>query len=176
MPHHRNDPIRRTGRFDPVRRRQAEQECEDLRAELREIDASLASIGARRHSLAKKLAACRDELWPRDRRRFGRRPGPDGAVQLPTLPEQPTKLWGRRLRAICLGILKVTGTSTLTELHVLLHRRGYEVDSDNAVKALADALGYETDNGRASRVGRGIYEALPGTGATPALQDLDEAC
>ena len=47
-----------------------------------------------------------------------------------------------------------------------IHRRGAVIDSTLPVKALADALGYETRQGRACRTGRGIYQLVPSP--TPA--------
>lgn len=158
----RVDPIRRQSRLDPAHRRRLAESCERLQGELARADTLLAEVGARRHQLARELAAVRDQLWPRDARRYGRRPGPDGSAQLPPLPATATKLWGRRLRAVCLAILRATGSTTLRELHALLHHRGYDVDSAQPVKALADALGYETDQGRARRLRRGVYEAASG--------------
>jgi hypothetical protein len=61
-----------------------------------------------------------------------------------------------------LNILGRVGRITLTQLHVLLHRHGVAVDSAHPVKALADALGYETDIGNTQRVARGTYELMPG--------------
>jgi hypothetical protein len=157
--HRRLDPIRRRGDLDPAVRRKLHRTSDRLRRELDRTDRLLAQLGARRHRLAGQLAQNRDRLWPKDRDRYGRRPGPDGAVVLGPLPTRPTKLWGRRLRAACLAILGATGESSLPELHAHLHHRGYEVDSAHPVKALADALGYETDQGRARRIARGVYEA-----------------
>lgn len=168
----RVDPLRRQSRLDHTRWHQLHTAWTETRAELDRIDALLTRLAARRHHLAARLAAHRDQLWPRDRNRYGRRPGTDGTVQLPTLPATTTKLWGRRLRAVCLALLRLTGESTLTELHVLLHRRGYELDSTHPVKALADALRYETLQGRARRTARGIYAANPGLGTLPTLNDL----
>lgn len=169
------DPLRRHGRLDREARRRRQHACEKLRQEITRTDSLLAKLGARRHRLALELAEHRDQLYPRDARRFGRRPGPGGTVQLPPLAANPTKLRGRRLRGVCLAIMKLAGESTLGELHAQLHHRGYEIDCPQPVKALADALGYETDRGCARRVSRGVYAAVGGTAAIATLQDIADA-
>lgn len=168
MTSRRVDPIRRQSTLDPRHRRKVHRAYQHLRTELDRTDAVLARLAARRHRLALRLADHRDQLWPPDRQRFGRRPGADGRPQLPPLPSPSTRLWGRRLRAVCLALLRRAGEVTLTELHVLLHRGGYEIDSTHPVKALADALGYETDHGRAHRVARGVYGPVLGPSVTAA--------
>ena len=45
----------------------------------------------------------------------------------------------------------------LTEIHAALRRAGYELASDQPVKQLANALGYEASIGRARRTARGTY-------------------
>lgn len=159
-PSRRVDPLRRELNRDT--RQKLLSESEELQREVDSTDALLAELGARRHRLALQIAELRDRLWPRDPRRFGRRPGGDGSVQLPPLPSGSTKLWGRRLRAACLAILRSAGETTLAELHALLHHQGFEVESPHPVKALADALGYETDQGRAHRAARGVYAPAGG--------------
>ena len=51
----------------------------------------------------------------------------------------------------------------LTELHAQLHRHGFGIAHRHPVKALADALGYETEQGNTRRVSRGVYALTPGT-------------
>jgi len=48
---------------------------------------------------------------------------------------------------------------SLTELHARLHRSDLAVAGRYPVKVLADALGYESDQGRVRRVQRGVYSA-----------------
>jgi hypothetical protein len=64
---------------------------------------------------------------------------------------------------VCLAILSALGPQALPDLHAMLHRAGFAVANDLPVKALADALGYEADGGRARRVSRGVYALMPGT-------------
>lgn len=71
-----------------------------------------------------------------------------------------TQLWGRKLRAACREILQRRGPTPLVEIHAQLHREGYAVQHPHPVKALADALGYDTDQGRVRRNQRGVYELI----------------
>lgn len=87
---------------------------------------------------------------------------PGGTIRLPPLSERPTPLWGRRLRSVCLALLRRAGPLILPEIHALLHHHGYRIDSSNPVKTLSDALAYEVEQGRAVRLERGVYG--PGSG------------
>ena len=151
---------------------------------MRSTDRALAALAAERQRLARRLAAVREELWPRAEWPQGRRPPRDALEDaLPPLPERPTWLWGRRLRAVCLRLLARCGTMPLRQLHALLHLHGFGVAGDQPVKVLADALGHESERGLAVRTSRGVYDVAPGYRPPPGrpgflvavdLPELDE--
>lgn len=154
----RVDPIRRTVPLIGAVRAGAVASRDRLLAELDGVDAQLTALARRRIQLTDRLAELRDELWPVATHPRGRRPAPSGELALPPLPEQPTWLEGRRLRSVCLVLLRRVGRLSLPRLHALLHAHGYGIDSAHATKALSDALSYEVECGRARRVRRGEYE------------------
>lgn len=110
-----------------------------------------------------------------------RRPAPPHHPP-PVPPPAPNAIpvSGRHLRYAALAVLIRAGTPlTLTEIHRGLHLNGFVIASNNRVKALADALGYEHRQGRARRTARGVYavgelspwrrrQALRGYGGRPA--------
>lgn len=155
------DPIRQESKLFGEQRRAVQRRCDDLHDDLRAIDAQLSELARRRRDIVVELRRHRDRLYPRILTR-GRQPMADGAEQLPPVAADATFLSGRRLRSVCLALLRQYGTLALTELHVLLHRDGYAVAHRRPVQALADALGYEHDCGRAERVSRGTYAAASG--------------
>ncbi len=169
----RRDTVRRTSPVLGAVRARLESTREQLLTELDDVDAQLAALSARRHRLADRLAELCEDLWPAALHPRGRRPAETGESELPPLPEQPIWLAGRRLRSVCLALLRNAGRLTLVRLHALLHTYGYGVDNAHAAKALSDALAYEVECGRARRVRRGEYECAgppprPGRhGATP---------
>jgi hypothetical protein len=72
---------------------------------------------------------------------------------------RPRAVRGAALRSLCSALLRRHGELALVELHTLIHVYGYEILSRTPVKTLADSLGYETLEGRAERVRRGVYRA-----------------
>ena len=168
MFHNRVDPLLGEGRLIGERRAVVVARCAELSSSLDELDAQLADIVRKRREVAGELRKHRRRLWPKLAHR-ARQPGPDGSVQLPPVPNDATYLWGRRLRAVCVALLDRMGSLPLVELHGLLHRYRVAVAGTHPVKALADALGYETDKGRVRRVSRGVYEALTGAARTGPL-------
>lgn len=158
----RVDPIVGEGRLIGERRRAVERRCAALAQRMAELDAELLHLSKQRRTLALELKQHRRRLWPALLRR-GRRPAPDGGVQLPPVSASAQHLRGRRLRSACLALLGRVGRCPLPELHALLHRLGYAVAGDHPAKAIADALGHETDAGRAHRVQRGVYELPAGS-------------
>ncbi len=152
------DRIRTQSAARPNRRAALEQERDRLLTALDELDTELAERTRRRCQLLERLGELREALWPTARYGRGRRPAPTGTSDLPPLPDAPTWLAGRRLRSVCLALLRRAGRLTLRNLHAMLHAHGYGIESDHPVKALSDALAYETESGRARRVGRGVYE------------------
>lgn len=157
----RVDPIRQETAVFGERRAQELERYENTLASLRRVDAQLAALSAQRHRMYEELRAQHRRLWTVLVRR-GRKPLPGGEEALPPVRHDARQLWGRRLRSMCLAILRVHRTPLrLVDLHAELHRRGFVVASDQPVKALADALGYERLEGRVRRVERGVYELLP---------------
>lgn len=127
--------------------------------ELDQLDAELEVLCARRRGVLERLRGLRTRLWltpPGPHRRRG----PIGTPPLPPAPPGATPLWGRDLRLTVLAILHRHGTCSLRELHGLLHRYGYTIDSDRPVQRLSDALSYEVEERRCERVERGVYRAL----------------
>lgn len=159
--HRRIDPIRSTGPLFGKKRAAVEQLCSGMADRIAELDRQLLSLSKQRRTIATELKQQRRRLWPRLYTR-GRAPGPDGSVQLPPVPTDAHFLWGRRLRSACRALLARLGETTLVELHATLHRLGYAISSRTPVKALADALGYDADEGHVVRVRRGVYALPPG--------------
>jgi len=157
--HRRVDPILQEGPVCGRPRQELIGRCAVLDDRLRDLDREMDELSRRRQAIC-------DELRLHRRRLFtpltlnGRRPSPDGDMQLPPVAQGAARLWGRRLRRLCLALLHRLGPLTLTELHAQIHRHRFAVDSLTPVKALADALGYETDSGRAQRIRRGTYRTL----------------
>jgi hypothetical protein len=97
-------------------------ERDALVAELAELDAELLERSIRRRALIAELADLRDELYPVVDTFWGRRPPDLDVAPLPPIVEGADPLRGRRLRAACVAILRRHGTTSLRELHGLLHR------------------------------------------------------
>ena len=104
-----------------------------------------------------------ETLWPLAHDRRNRRPPKPGGLWLPPLPVQAVQLSGQSLRSTSQELLRRHGTLTLVELHTLLHVYGFELRHPYPVKALADAMAYETREGRCQRVARGVYRSLLST-------------
>lgn len=154
----RVDPLPRYGMVFGELRRTLLAERDQLRRDLARLDAQLADLARRRQAVKDDLDERHRRLFPDPDHRRGRQPDPDGRPQLPPLEHETVKLWGRRLRSVCLALLRASGALPLPALHALLHRHGYEIEGDNQVKVLADAMAYEVDQGRARRPKRGVYE------------------
>lgn len=158
------DPLRQYIPLLGPARRALEAQCQQLRADLAALDDELTALIRRRRTLAANLSDARTRLV-RTLRFPARRPAPDGSEQLPPIEAKPSPLSGRRLRSVCLALLRKLGPLPLTELHALLHQHGYVIDSRHPVKCLADTMGYEVDHARALRVARGKYAAAPPSAA-----------
>jgi hypothetical protein len=137
-------------------------ERDELLHRTAELDRALLAGHTERLAIAERLGELRETLWPRVRHYHGRRPNAEGRPPLRPLPPDHRYLSGRRLRSTCIAILHRHGRLPLTELHSLLHLYGFGVESPHAVKALADAMGYEARCHRVRRVERGVYEVDPG--------------
>ncbi len=142
-------------------------ECRNLTGEINELDDAINALVAQRNQLLEKLERRRRRLSFSTG--YGRCADVDGAEQLPPIPANAIRLRGRRLRRACLALLLKVGRLALPQLHALLHLHGFAVDSGYPVKALADALGHEHDEGRAVRVDRGTYELAPHVVVPPVL-------
>lgn len=171
--HHprRVDPMRQNTPLLGEKRRQAEQAHAALDDRIASLDRELDDLCRKRRELVAQRRVLRRQLFVNLAKR-GRRALEDGTEALPPLPHDAVWLHGRRLRIACLQILARRGPCRLVDLHAQLHRMGFAVAAKNAVKALADALAYETELGRARRVARGIYELVPGTRLRHEVVDL----
>ncbi len=162
------DPLRQHNLLLGIHRRRIETGAERLAQRLAELDTQMAEIVRQRREVALDLHRYR-RLLCRTLRRPGRQPAPDASDALPPIHHEATWLSGRRLRSVCLAFLDRMGAMSLKELHAHLHRYGFAVGNVLPVKALADALGYEADHGRAGRVSRGVYECLVPPKSVPPL-------
>lgn len=158
----RVDPLRQQGPVFGEKRRRLEAVRHELDAKLSELDNQLKALADQRRHLANQRRTVHRTLWPNLAKR-GRRAAPDGSEALPPVPHDVVWLFGRRLRSACIAILARLGPLPLVELHGHLHRLGFGIAHSHPVKALADALGYEAEQGRAARVARGTYALAPGT-------------
>lgn len=154
----RVDPLRTEGRLLGEQRKTALAETNRITTAMAELERQIHELAGKLRSLRATRKQLHDRLYPNTLRR-GRQPKPDGSVALPPAREDAQRLWGRRLRAVCRTMLERAGELSLVDLHALLHHHGYVLANENHVKALADALGYDTDIGRVRRVARGVYAA-----------------
>lgn len=156
----RAEPVRGQGPVFGARREQVIAECGRLEDDLRRLDDELDRLAQQRRAAARRLRRHRRTLWPNLAKR-GRRVLADGRRALPPISRDAVGLWGRRLRAACRKLLgSAREPLSLTDLHAMLHRQGFFIDSGHPVKALADALRYEVLEGRARRVARGVYSPV----------------
>jgi hypothetical protein len=156
-------PNRRRSRLSPPVRRRIQVERDDALARLSDLDRELLDLTNRRIELLDHLGAMREKLWPVEPKYKGRRPPPVDYPPLDPIATGAKQLWGPTLRRTCRAVLRRHGPLRLRDLHDALHRYGYVIDCPNPVKALGDAMGYEADAGRVTRVRRGVYAIAPGT-------------
>lgn len=149
--------MRQEAGLSPSRRRLLQIERDRLLASLEELDRLADERAVTRHDLVKRLGHLRDTLWPPLPGCRARRPPLHDQPGLPPIAAGAVFLAGRPLRAACRAILHRRGPIALTDLHAALHLSGYAVASLRPVQALADAMGYEAEQGRAQRVARGVY-------------------
>lgn len=152
-------PNRRHSRLTHLVRVEIHVRRDALLAELAGLDAELRTRTARRTAILDELDVMRERLWPIEPRQRGRRPPAHDESPLSPMAVDARPLWGSELRSFALAVLAHHGPTRLRDLHDLIHRYGYCIDSRTPVKALADALGYEADAGRAVRVRRGVYRS-----------------
>lgn len=148
--------LRRAAALAPTVRLGLENERAALEAALDDSDREFLVWFEHRRALLARSLQVHDEMWPRAAGHARRPPKPDQRW-LPPLPCPARRTSGAGLRITCQAFLQRFGTCTLVELHMLLHAHGYEIDSPKPVQALADALGYEADQGRCERVERATY-------------------
>ena len=154
-------PIRVAPRRFPNHRIEALLADEDrARARIEEIDQALVDLAAERRDLLDRIRDVHHQLRPPVTNSRGRRRRAVSHEEpLPPIEGEPTWLSGHELRAICLAFLRRTKVATtLRQLHVLLHRAGFGIAATYPVKTLADALGHESEAGRATRIRRGTYQ------------------
>lgn len=111
----------------------------------------------RRRAVTNRLVQYRHRLWPEATRRHGRRRPRVDETTFPPAPVVANEIWGVELRHTIVALLRAHGELTLRELHGLLHLCGFAVAGPRPVQSLADAAGYETREGRLTRVRRGVY-------------------
>lgn len=146
----------------PVEHAAFSAECHALLARATELDAAQQALAVELADVRTKLAELRVVMWPRiDRKdivhgfRHTRRGGPP---PIPPATPNALPLWGRHLRSATLAILaRRAEPMTLPDIHRELHLNGYAIKSRDPVKRLADCLSYESTQGRARHVDRGIY-------------------
>lgn len=126
------------------------------------LDYRLKTIADERISLLHELEELRDELWPPMLDCRVARPPAFDEVPIPPARANAIQVNGKHLRWICLVLLARHGQQELRDIHALLHQYGYRIAHHHPVKALADALGFEADRGRAQRVRRGVYALAEG--------------
>lgn len=155
---HPVDPFRSEGSLFGRKRQQSLERCDQLRTSLAEMDRKLDEMAKERQETAKELRSAHRRLWPSLNKR-ARRPLDDGRRALPPVANDAVGLWGRRLRATCIDILRQRSEAcSLIELHAMLHRRGYFIHTTDTVKVLADSMRYEVLKGTINRISRGTYQ------------------
>jgi hypothetical protein len=149
------------GRFFGKRRDALLERRSELISESERLHAAQFELAHRMALVRAELVALRARLWPREPGRLWRthrRPRIGGPAPIPPTTRHATPLCGRHLRYAALGVLlRARRPLGLPEIHAALHLAGYRLSGARPVKQLADALGYEHDNGRARRVMRGVY-------------------
>lgn len=156
-------PLRRRSSIPNTRRERLFAEEDHIRRQLQSIDQHLLNLAEQRQTLLKQLRGIHEQLRPAYRNHRGRRRRhPIHEEPLPPTAPNPTLVIGRELRAICLTILRQAARAlSLRDIHAHLHRLGYAIAHPHPTKALADALGHETDHQRCTRPKRGHYAVSP---------------
>ena len=154
--------LRRASNLPLGARVERQVERDALVHRLRQLDDQLVRISEERKAVVDALAEVRE------------RPLPAGAVgqgaaaprhRPSTAARRPPRARSRCEAATCAPPASpscaATAALALPELHGLVHRYGYLVGAARPVQALADAMAYEVERGRARRPERGVYEAHP---------------
>ena len=157
-----DDPYRVARRAAGLRcgaRIRLDQRRQQLVERLDALDTVVASWMRERREALDEAEEIHDSLWPTVEAGWGRRPPRPGRSPMAPQVVDPYPVRGAALRSLCCALLHRHGELALVELHTLIHVYGYEIFSRTPVKTLADSLGYETLEGRAERVRRGVYRA-----------------
>lgn len=128
------------------------------------LDRALEVLTARRREVLGRLGEYRTRLWPGMQGRHHRKTCRLEDEPMPPAAVDAVALWGGDLRRVMTAIVRRHGDITLRELHGLIHRYGYTVDSVRPVQRLADAAAFEVRHGRMERIRRGVYGPGPAAG------------
>jgi len=141
-------------RFRPIiRARQAE-----LIDALREVDAEVDRLVARRTEIVEGLRICRDAIGGVGIHWMPRDPMPG---EVDAVPEATRPLGGADLRAALRQVLACSDRPlTVAELHRALLARGLR-PAGRASKCISDALRWELRRGSVEQVRRGEYVGVP---------------
>ena len=132
--------------------------------DLEVLDRELEVLAARRREVLGRLGDYRRRLWPGMRGRHHRKTCRLEDEPMPPAAVDAVALWGGDLRRVMSALVRRHGSVTLRELHGLIHRYGYTVDSVRPVQRLADAAAFEVRHGRMDRIERGVYGPGPVAG------------
>jgi hypothetical protein len=147
----------------PDARAALERERRALLHQASDIDRQQRVLAEAMGDIRSKLASNRVIMWPRVEPRDivhdFRRKMRGGPPPIPPPARNAHWVRGRALRFAALAMLARSNNRPMSppEIHRELHLAGYGIASRTPVKRLADALGYETSQGRAIRTDRGWY-------------------
>ena len=151
---------RRAARLRCAERQMLDAARQEVVDRLDQLDVVAVEFMRRRRATMAEAEEIHEALWPAVPAGWARRPPRPGRSPIAPQVADPHPLRGVHLRSFCLALLRQHGELTLTEIHTLVHLYGYEIAGRAPVKALADSLGYEVLEGRATRPRRGTYRAL----------------
>ena len=123
--------------------------------ELDALDQEAVEWMRRKREADQEALAVHELLWPPVPAGWARRPPRPDQAPLPPVAADARVLAGVWLRRVSLSLLQLHGELALRDLHILLILYGFTVGGSRPVKALADALGFELEQGRVTRPQRG---------------------
>ena len=115
--------------------------------ELDALDQEAVEWMRRKREADQEALAVHELLWPPVPAGWARRPPRPDQAPLPPVAADARVLAGVWLRRVSLSLLQLHGELALRDLHILLILYGFTVGGSRPVKALADALGFETGAG-----------------------------